>query len=308
MQHEPRGDLEEQLDGLLRRCDPLDNAALRAVGPQEALDDLCASLTRDPAQQRQSRRRSFIRSRAGVLAAAVVAATATVAAAAGLTAHTGHFQPTAAQIAHASPSEAAKMRSDVQLGGPGEFLNPAAADFRDVALEVASDIPYPEGYASWRDLVISDEISHADGSGTESTGALHGWFAASAFCAWVQGWRQADLAHDEQGAAAAEEVIAGAPGWKAVTDEDPHPSASMPNDQGTPTYSLFGWMLPYRDAVMAGDRATAERLLSTGYGDKCWLSDPQWRALGASHPEWGTLSRDQLAGKYLQFLAEERSR
>ena len=66
-------------------------------------------------------------------------------------------------------------------------------------------------------------------------------------------------------------------------------------------------MLPYRDAVAAGDRATVERLLSTGYGDKCWTSDPDWMARFASHSEWGQLSQDEMAQKYEQFLAEQRS-
>ena len=306
MHHEPRSDLEGKLDDLLHRVDPVSTNALPADAIEGALDDLGASLTRNRAARRRDRGRPFLRSRAGVLAAALVAATATVAAAIGLRAHTGQFQPTARQIAQADPSQAAAMRSELGLGGPGEFLNPAAPDFRDVALKIASDIPYPQGYGSWRDLVVSDEISHADGLGTESTGALHGWFAASAFCAWVQDWRRAEVVLDGKGASLAKSAIVGALRWKAVTAEDPDPSASVPSDQGS-TYSLFGWMVPYRDAVVAGDRSAVERLLSTGYGDKCWVSDPQWRALTESHADWGSLSRAQLAVKYEQFLAEERS-
>ncbi len=29
------------------------------------------------------------------------------------------------------------------MGGPGEELNPAAPDFRSVALQISADIPYP---------------------------------------------------------------------------------------------------------------------------------------------------------------------
>lgn len=54
---------------------------------------------------------------------------------------------------------------------------------------------------------------------------------------------------------------------------------------GSTKYTLFGWMLPYRDAVLAGDRAGVERLLARGYGDKCWTSDPDWMAQIAAHPE-----------------------
>jgi hypothetical protein len=65
-------------------------------------------------------------------------------------------------------------------------------------------------------------------------------------------------------------------------------------------------MLPYRDAVLAGDRARVEQLLATGYGGgRCWLSDPEWigqvRAHGA---DWSSLSPTQLAQKYQQFLAD----
>ena len=228
--------------------------------------------------------------RALVLAAAVLAVSAGLATAAILTAHTGRF-PTKAEEA---------------MGGPGEALNPAAPDFREVALDVGSDIPYPTGYESWRDFLISDEIRRG-GDGLVSTGALHGWLAASAYCAWVQAWRQADIAGDTAAAARAVQTISMALGWKAVTDEDPHPDPSVPGDGGSTQSTLFGWMLPYRDAVLAGDRARVEHLLAFGYGDKCSTSDPDWRAQMAAHPEWGTFSRAQLAREYKQFLAGARS-
>lgn len=66
-------------------------------------------------------------------------------------------------------------------------------------------------------------------------------------------------------------------------------------------------MLPYRDAVTAGDRATVEGLLSTGYGDKCWTSDPDWMGEFDAHPEWRTLSRSEMAARYEQFLADRRA-
>jgi hypothetical protein len=165
--------------------------------------------------------------------------------------------------------------TEIPIGGPGEELNPAAPDFRGVALQLASDIPYPGGYESWRDLVITREIRSADG-GVETTGALRGYFAASAFCAWVQDWRQATGAGDSIQAKQAATAIAAAPGWNAVTAEDPHPSPSAANDPGAETGTLFGWMLPYRDAVLAGNVSRVDRLLASGYGDgKCWLADPQ---------------------------------
>jgi hypothetical protein len=306
MKHDPPTS-PEHFERFLHRSDPVDDARLMTAGLEKALDDIGTAITGGSLHVPQrERRRVFRRPRTAVIAAAVVLATATVAAAAGLSAHTGEFQPTGEQIANASPSDAARMQSEVDMGGPGEFLDPSAPDYRDVALQVASDIPFPQGYESWRDFLISQEIRFADG-GTESSGALHGWFAASAFCAWVQVWRQADLNGDAATAAHAAQVISEAPGWKAVTDEDPNPNASVPGDMGSTQYTLFGWMLPYRDAVAAGDRSTVERLLSTGYGDKCWTSDPDWMAQVASHRDWGTLSREETATKYEQFLADERS-
>ena len=103
-------------------------------------------------------------------------------------------------------------------------------------------------------------------------------------------------------------MIAQVPGWKAVRDEDPHPDPSAANDPGAETGTLFGWLLPYRTAVLAADRARVEHLLASGYGDgKCWSSDPSWRAELTSHRDWRTLSGSELARKYEQFLASRGS-
>jgi hypothetical protein len=191
------------------------------------------------------------------------------------------------------------------MGGPGEMLNPAAPDFRSVALQIASDIPYPAGDAGWRDLVVSDAN---DPSGLVSSGALHGWFAMSAFCAWVQSWRQAALAGDSSAVAVAARTIAQAPHWKAVTAEDAHPDPFAPNDPGAETGTLFGWMLPYRDAVLSGNRARVDHLLATGFGDgRCQSNDPLWMAQVRAHESaWRGLSQRKLAQKYKQFLARGR--
>jgi hypothetical protein len=304
MHDEPKR-ARDRLDHLLKACDPVARTGT-TESLERALDELGAAIASRSRHAPQTARRRSITRRTALLAAAAVVISGGVATGAVLSARTGQFQPTQQEIATASSDDAARMRSELSMGGPGEFLNPAAPDFRDVALQIASDIPYPEGYESWRDFLISDEIRSADGEATESSGALHGWFAASAFCAWVHTWRQAEIAGDTGAAAQAAQVISPAPGWKAVTDEDPHPDPSVPADQGS-TYTLFGWMLPYRDAVIAGDRDRVEHLLSTGYGDKCSTSDPDWRARLAEHREWGLLSRGELARKYEQFLASARS-
>jgi hypothetical protein len=279
---------------LLEACDPVRLSAFVTEGIESALDEIGVAIAGTP--RRAPRRRSIGRRTVLVVATAVLAISAGVATGAVmLGAHTGLFPNKAEQA----------------MGGPGEILNPAAPDFRTVALHVASDISYPNGYAAWRDWTLAQTIRTSD-AGTEptavSTGALHGWFAASAFCAWVQSWRQASIAGNANAAALATQTIAHAPGWKAVTDEDPHPDPSAANDPGAQTGTLFGWMLPYRDAVLAGDRALVERLLATGYGDgKCWSNDPAWMAQVAAHGEWRSLSPRELGQKYEQFLAGGRS-
>jgi hypothetical protein len=290
---------------LLEACDPVVPSALLSEGIEGVLDKIGPAITsRVP---RTARRRSMgARRRVLVVAATMLALGAGVAGGAVVFgAHTGLF-----------PSQA-----EQEMGGPGEALNPAADDFRAVALQIASDIPYPKGDVSWREWVLKTQVS-TSGAGTSSggsespfpaglvsTGALHGWFAASAYCAWVQSWRQASVAGDANATALAAQTIAEAPGWKAVTDEDPHPDPSAANDPGAATGTLFGWMLPYRDAVLAGDRARVEHLLATGYGGgQCWLNDPLWMAQVRAHgDDWGRLSQKELAQKYKQFLANGRS-
>jgi hypothetical protein len=272
---------------LLEACNPVIASALAREGIEAALDDIGSAVTTGP--RLRPHRRSITRRRtAFVLAAALLMIGAGVAVGAvTLGARTGLF-----------PSKAEQA-----MGGPGELLNPAAPDFRGVARQVAADVPYPRGYESWRDFLIANEIRFADDGALESTGALHGLFAASAFCAWVQNWRHEAIAGDANATARAAKTIAQAPGWKAVTDEDPHPNPSAPNDPGAERGTLFGWMLPYRDAVLAGDRARVEHLLATGYGDgKCWSSDPAWMAQERAHRDWGRLSQSERAQKYRQFL------
>jgi hypothetical protein len=74
---------------------------------------------------------------------------------------------------------------------------------------------------------------------------------------------------------AAAKTIAEAPDWPAVTAEDPTPDPASANDPGAERGSLFGWILPYRQVVLAGDRPEVDHLLATGYGDgKCLAQRP----------------------------------
>lgn len=285
----------DQLERRLQDADPVRQSMLAREGIQVALDEISDAITARSRRMPASSRRRQISSRrvAVLLAAAALVIGAGVATGASLfSAHTGKF-PTKAEVA---------------MGGPGEELNPAAPDFRAAALQIGSDIPYPQGYESWRDFLISQEIETSSDGGLETSGALHGWIAASGFCAWVQSWRRASIAGDANATAQAAQTIAQAPGWKAVTDEDPHPDPLAANDPGAATGTLFGWMLPYRDAVLVGDRTRVEHLLATGYGDKCWTSDPGWMTeMRAHRDDWGRLSQNELAQKYEQFLASGRS-
>jgi hypothetical protein len=282
---------------LVWQVNPFPEAAV-TPGLDEALCAVAAAITRQPfvtrpSRGKASRPRLRVALAVGVLAL-VVGGVATAAVA--LHAHTGIFA----------------SGTDVQPGGPGEDLNLAAPDFRSAALKLSADIPYPSGYASWRDFVLTEQAPGPGGatlSDQVTTGALRGWFAASAFCAWVQDWRQAVNDGNVAEARQAASTIAVAPGWSAVAAEDPHPSAWAPNDPGAESGTLFGWMLPYRSAVLSGDSAKVDQLLASGYGDgRCWLADPQWTTeMQATHSAWSKLSPQGLARRYEQFLARERS-
>jgi hypothetical protein len=288
----------DPLDRLLEACDPVHLPALSGAEVEDALEELGAVLLDAlPARSQPAPRRLIGRPRTTLLAATAVLVTAgAVTAGTVMTAHTGHF-PT---------------KAEEKMGGPGEGLNPAAADFPDVALEAVADIPYPSGYESWREFVLAEQMPSAADEGEPmevSTGALRGWFAASAYCAWIHAWRKADIAGNAADTGHAAEVIGKAPGWEAVVAEDPHPDPDAANDPGAESGTIFGWMLPYRDAVLAGDRNRVDQLLAAGYGDgKCWLSDPAWRAEEDAHRDaWATLSRKELAQKYKEYLARAGS-
>jgi hypothetical protein len=275
--------------------DPLRGSPPRSAGIESAMNEIASAIALTSARA-GSRRKLLTRPRIAGVVAAVLAASAGVAAAdVFFGAHTGLF-PTKAERA---------------VGGPGEALDPAAPDFRAVAFEAAEDIPYPDGYSSWRDWVIEGQAPTPETgpggatypAGLVSTGALRGWFAASAFCAWVQSWRNAVISGDSATAGGAAAAITHAPGWKGVRDEDAQPDPGKANDAGAERGTIFGWMLPYREAVLAGDRSQVEHLLATGYGNgKCWLADPQWMAEVRAHRDWAKLPPLELAKRYERFL------
>ncbi|NLE74390.1 MAG: hypothetical protein GX604_07175 [Actinobacteria bacterium] len=296
----------EAMDHLLAAQDPVRGLTLDADSLDSALDNLGVAIADSPrpragnvhSRRLPARRRLLVT----LVAAGVIVTSVGGVAVAALTARTGRFQPTAEQIAVAGPVEAERMQSDLAMGGPGELLNPAASDFGAVALQVAADIPYPQGFESWRDFLIARETMAGESNVLLSEGALRGWFAGSAFVAWVHSWHQAMVAGDEAVAEQAAEMIAGAPGWSAVMALDPRPNPLAPRD-GDAVGTLFGWMLPYCEAVAAGDVSHVEQLLSTGYGNHAYVADPKWNAeLAEHHPEWSTLSPTALAERYMELL------
>ena len=119
-----------------------------------------------------------------------------------------------------------------------------------------------------------------------STGAVRGFFAMSAFCAWVYSWRDAMLAGDQDIAQQAAAEIGAASGWNAVRAEDQHLTAGPLHDtrfglQGG--HSLFGWFLPFQHAVARGDIATVERLIASNYGTAgCSYFKPPARSHGGT--------------------------
>ncbi|MGH2891169.1 MAG: hypothetical protein ACRDNJ_16240 [Solirubrobacteraceae bacterium] len=178
----------------------------------------------------------------------------------------------------------------VNMSGPGEALNTAAPNFCRAALEVSSDIPFPNRYASWRDYVLTLDfgIKHPSSSipcsargplndGRVTTGWLGSWFATTAFCGWAQAWAQDVGAGNRPAAARDARAILGALDWRAVRWVDPHPDSAPAGDApgGDRTKTTFGWMLFYQQAVRSGSRARMESLLDghVGYGDRSFGYD-----------------------------------
>lgn len=171
------------------------------------------------------------------LAATCILGGAGVATAAVLTAHTGK-----------GPSDA----EDVELGGPGERLNPAAPDFAQVLDEISTDIRFPTERArtrslSWEVADLSDE----QGS-LVSTGALRLWMAGHALCSWSNTWASAHRAGDRTAEDAAAGVIRSARSWPAIADTDPQLSDESP----------FSWLPTLEKAILDHDITAAKRALS----------------------------------------------
>jgi phage tail protein X len=157
---------------------------------------------------RPSRRRRRIA--AATVIAAVVLGTSGLAVADHYSAHTGR-----------GPLDA----EDLRLGGPGERLDPGAADYGAVVAQETADIPFPD--AASRRFAVQDQVHDArfavPGKESVASGAVRAWVADAALCAWSNQWAAATRDGDAAARAEAIRMIHQAPTWPAVTDLDPHP-------------------------------------------------------------------------------------
>ncbi len=129
---------------------------------------------------------------------------------------------------------------DVELGGPGERLDPAAPDFAAVVDEVTADIRFPS--VESRNLAVSweaEDLSSDAEPSSVSTGALRLWTAGHALCSWSNTWAVALSTGDAAAANQAADVILGARNWPSITDTDP----DMANE------SEFAWLPDLEQAI-----------------------------------------------------------
>ncbi|MFT4009633.1 MAG: hypothetical protein QM655_06265 [Nocardioidaceae bacterium] len=157
----------------------------------------------DPGASRGRRTRLAIGAGAGIAALALGG----VAAAGGFSAHTDRY-----------PSDA----EDLRLGGPGEYLDPAAPDYGQVIDAETKDIPFPSAEA--RRISREDEVRDGQrdepGTSSVSTGAMRFWTARASVCSWANEWVAAKAAGDGSAEAQAATMLQEAPAWPAVTDVD----------------------------------------------------------------------------------------
>lgn len=256
----------DDLDRRLKAADRLPSGIAHSAESRAALDEIRVQARSGPREsvrsggwrfaRRGSRRVVVLAAAVGALAIGGVAAAATY-----LTTYTGKFV----------------TGYNARSIGPGQLLEIGAPNYCRAGLKLSSDISYPSGYEGWRTWVMLQDLAwqkitpsgscanHDPFSLEEqvTTGALHGFFAHSAFCAWVTDWQAAEGSGNTAEASNAASVIAGALKWPAVVAEDPHPSdMPVPDGSGTDPSSLFGWMIPYQNAVAAGNTSVVSDLLS----------------------------------------------
>ena len=191
-------------DRLLRRAVPVVAEPL-AVEVDRVWNRVSAVVA-DVGPSRRRRRRIT----AAFAIGAAVLGTSSFAAADLYTAHTGK-----------GPIDA----EDVRLAGPGERLDPAAPDYGAVVSQETKDIPFPTAAA--RGFAVRDQVRDARDATPRNervaVGALRGYVADAALCAWSNQWAVATRDHAASARAESIRVIRQAPTWPAVTALDPHP-------------------------------------------------------------------------------------
>ena len=244
--------IPKSLDDVVRSADPIAAVVLETPAMEVALNDLGQQLMATPqaVPTKWSGVRKPWRTRPVVTVAVASLLVASVAGAASvLTAHTGQNVP-------------ARF---VPAGGPGEVLRTWAPDFCQVALAVSADINFPPGYQDWRLQVLAFENQTPDPSATGdcpatppggtpksqqvyvSTGAERGWFAMSAFCAWVSDYQSASASGNASEAATASSEVVGATSWPAVLAEN------------SSTFDFFG---SFQSAVATGNTTLVTQMLN----------------------------------------------
>lgn len=145
---------------------------------------------------------------------------------------------------------------DLELGGPGETLDPKAPDFPAVLDEVTADIRFPSAQA--RESALSWEVDDlvpapADETVLVSTGAVRLWMSGHALCSWSDEWAVALRDGDTAAKRRAADVIVGARTWTSITDTDPDLAGE----------SEFHWLPDLEQAIRSDDPAAAEAALAS---------------------------------------------
>lgn len=244
----------------------IESAAPRASAPDSAdvervWNRISMELVGEP--RPRGRRRMAI----GAGIAAIVLGTSGVAVAEYYSARTGQ-----------GPTDA----EDLLLGGPGERLDPAAADFAQVVAEETRDIPFPSEDA--RRIAIDAQVADNTPSPEDahlshrlSVGALRAWVADAAICSWTDQWASATARGDSAVRDEAAAVLRGAPSWPAVRDIDPNPVARIDevhytDESGRTTKatvrddSQFNYLKALNAAVQDGNTTAAAAVLADNNG------------------------------------------
>lgn len=185
----------------------------------------------------------------------------------------------AAGILSARTGKYAVDAEDLRLGGPGERLDPARDDFREVVEDEIRGIPFPSQSA--KEISVDDHVlylSRDKNPALVATGAIRGWTAVHAICSWSNEWVTAAQAGDTDAEAEAAEMLVEARHWPAITALDSvqedgtltmdvtDPKTGRTRVRTVPDPTQFYYLRLVSDAVSAGDvDALAHTLARNAY-------------------------------------------